>query len=204
MKKNEFKFNELYGKFHEKVANYLERMVGKDESEDLTQEVFMKIDKGLKEFKGKSTLSTWIYRISTNTALDRIRSRSFQKKTQKVTLNESSNELENEEDNILIDETSLSAEREAISNEMNECIREFIDRLPIDYRTVIILSEMKDLKNQEIADILGVSLDNAKIRLHRARVRLKAEFEAGCDFYQDEDGKLACDRKQKKSENQED
>jgi len=63
---------------------------------------------------------------------------------------------------------------------------------------------MKDLKNQEIADILGISLDTAKIRLHRARVRLKAEFEAGCDFYQDEDGKLACDRKQKKSENQED
>ena len=164
----------------------------------------MKINKGLKEFKGKSSLSTWIYRISTNAALDRIRSQSFQKKTQKVTLNGSSNDLENEKDNILIDETSLSAEREAISNEMNECIREFVDRLPLDYRTVIILSEMKDLKNQEIADILGISLDTAKIRLHRARVRMKAEFEAGCDFYQDEDGKLACDRKQKKSENQED
>jgi len=59
---------------------------------------------------------------------------------------------------------------------------------------------MKDLKNQEIADILGISLDTAKIRLHRARVRMKAEFEAGCDFYQDEDGKLACDRKNKPKE----
>jgi RNA polymerase sigma-70 factor (ECF subfamily) len=204
MKKDELKFNEIYGEFHEKVARYLERMVGKDESEDLTQEVFIKIDKGLKEFKGKSTLSTWIYRISTNTALDRIRSRSFQKKTQKVTLNKSSNELGNEEDNTLIDETSLSAEREAISNEMNECIREFVDKLPLDYRVVIILSEMKELKNQEIADILGISLDATKIRLHRARAKLKEIFEEGCDFYHDQSGKLACDRKQKKSENPED
>jgi RNA polymerase sigma-70 factor (ECF subfamily) len=204
MKESQVKFDEVYDKFHEKVANYLERMVGKDESEDLTQEVFIKIDKGLKGFKGESTLSTWIYRISTNTALDRIRSRSFQKKAHKVTINESTNELESEGDNILIDETSLSAEREAIRNEMNECIREFVDRLPIDYRTVIILSEIKDLKNQEIADILGVSIDTAKIRLHRARVKLKEIFEEGCDFYHDQSGKLACDRKQQKSENQED
>ena len=56
-------------------------------------------------------------------------------------------------------------------------------------------------KNQEIADILGFSIDTAKIRLHRARAKLKKMFEEGCDFYRDEDGKLACDRKQKKSEN---
>ena len=78
------------------------------------------------------------------------------------------------------------------------------ENLSIDYRTFIILSEMKDLKNQEIADILGISLGTAKIRLHRARIRLKAEFEAGCDFYHDEDGKLACDRKHKKTEEAED
>jgi RNA polymerase sigma-70 factor (ECF subfamily) len=197
MKEIRLKFEDIYDKFHEKVAGYLERMVGKDESEDLTQEVFIKIDKGLKEFKGESTLSTWIYRISTNTALDRVRSRSFQKNTHKVNINESDKELNDEGGSIHIEQTSLSAEREAVRNEMNECIREFVDRLPIDYRTVIILSEMKDLKNREIADILGISLDTAKIRLHRARVRLKAEFEAGCDFYHDEDGKLACDRKNK-------
>jgi RNA polymerase sigma-70 factor (ECF subfamily) len=58
---------------------------------------------------------------------------------------------------------------------------------------------MKDLKNQQIADILGVSLDAVKIRLHRARTRLKGEFEVGCDFYHDEEGKLACDRKSQES-----
>ncbi|MHC4738041.1 MAG: RNA polymerase sigma factor [Planctomycetota bacterium] len=202
MKDNRSKFDDIYDKFHEKIAGYLERMVGREESEDLTQEVFIKIDKGLKEFKGDSTLSTWIYRISTNTALDRIRSRSFQNKSHEVTINELGNELNNEGANLQIEQTSLSAEREAIRNEMNDCIREFVDRLPIDYRTIIILSEIKDLKNREIADILGVSLDTAKIRLHRARARLKEIFEEGCDFYHDKSGRVACDRKQKKSENQ--
>ena len=78
---------------------------------------------------------------------------------------------------------------------MNECIREFIDRLPMDYRTVILLSEIKELKNQEIADILGISIDTTKIRLHRARAKLKEIFEQGCNFYHDQGGKLACDRK---------
>ncbi len=93
-------------------------------------------------------------------------------------------------------EKELSAEREAIRNEMNECIREFVDKFPENYRTVIIVSELKDLKNSEIAEILETSLETVKIRLHRARARLKEEFEAGCDFYHDKDGGLACDRKQ--------
>ncbi len=73
----------------------------------------------------------------------------------------------------------------------------FVNKLPTDYRIVILLSEMKELRNQQIADILGISLDAVKIRLHRARARLKAYFKAGCDFYHDEDGRLACDRKKK-------
>jgi RNA polymerase sigma-70 factor (ECF subfamily) len=65
---------------------------------------------------------------------------------------------------------------------------------------VIILSELKDLKNQDIADILGTSLDAVKIRLHRARAKLKEVFEAGCTFYEDENDGLACDRKSQESE----
>jgi len=200
MKKNKLDFDEVYDEFNQKITRYLERMVGKDEAEDLTQEVFIKVDKGLNRFEGKSKLSTWIYRVATNAALDKIRSRGFQEKTQKVTLGGLGGEAETEDEGIAMEETSLTAEREAIRNEMNECIREFVDRLPQDYRTIIILSELKELKNQQIADILGISLDAAKIRLHRARERVKQEFEAGCDFYHDEDGKLSCDRKEQKSE----
>jgi RNA polymerase sigma-70 factor (ECF subfamily) len=198
MKATELQFSDIYDEFHEKVHHYLERMVGKNDAEDVAQEVFMKINKGLKNFEGKSSLSTWIYRIATNAALDKIHSRSSREDSRKVTLDKLSNGTETE--NLCIEETSLSAEREAIRNEMNECIREFVDRLPDNYRTVIVLSELKDLKNQDIADILGISLEAVKIRLHRARERLKKEFEAGCTFYRDQDNELACDRKSQEHE----
>jgi RNA polymerase sigma-70 factor, ECF subfamily len=179
MDKSKLNFEDIYSEFNEKISRYLQQMVGKNDAEDVTQEVFLKINKSLHSFDGKSSLSTWVYRIATNTAFDKLRSRSSCQ--EKVSLDTADDE------SLCIKEKSLSAEREVIRNEMTECIREFIDRLPIDYRTIIILSEIKDLKNQEIADILGISLDTVKIRLHRSRLRLKAEFEAGCFFYQDED-----------------
>lgn len=190
----QLEFRDVYDEFHEKLHRYLERMVGKNDAEDLTQEVFVRIDRGLADFKGKSSLSTWVYRIATNAALDRMNSRSFRQNCKARSLDSAIEEMEGPKGGL--EEKSFSAERKAIRGEMTECIREFVDRLPLDYRTVIILSEIKELKNQEIADILGVSLDTVKIRLHRARVRLKAEFEAGCHFYHDENGNLACDRKE--------
>ncbi len=202
MKDNEMEFSEVYDEFNEKIGRYVERMVGKDEAEDVTQEVFMKVNKGLEGFKGESSLSTWIYRIATNAARDKLKSRSFREDSSKVRLTEPDDEVEAEDKGICI-KTSLTAEREAIRKEMNECIREFVDKLDENYRTVIILSELKELKNQDIADILGISLDAVKIRLHRARVKLKKVFEAGCEFYRDEDNELACDRKSEDSEKNE-
>jgi RNA polymerase sigma-70 factor (ECF subfamily) len=201
MKRDELDFDRVYDEFHSKIGRYLERMVGKGEAEDLTQEVFMKVNKGLEGFEGKSSLSTWIYRLATNAALDKLHSRPYRDNKQKILLSNMEDESESEEKDICVQEKELSAEREAIRTEMNECIREFVDKLPENYRTVIILSELKDLKNQEIAEILDISLDAVKIRLHRARIRLKEEFEAGCDFYYNEDNELACDRKQKSDEN---
>jgi len=187
----ELEFNDIYNEYHEKLLRYLQRMVGANDAEDVTQEVFVKIDKGLNDFKGQSSLSTWIYRIATNAALDRIKSRANRQESCTAMPEESASETEN----VCAEEATLSAEREAIRNEMNECIREFVDKLPESYRTVIILSELKDLKNHEIAEVLDISLDAVKIRLHRARVRLKEEFEAGCHFYYNENNELACDRK---------
>lgn len=192
-------FSYIYDEYHEKLLHYLQRMIGKEDTEDVTQEVFVKIDKGLKDFKGESSLSTWVYRIATNAALDKLHSRTYRQNKRKISLSVEDEESETKEKDIHAQEKELSAEREAIRDEMNECIREFVDKLPENYRTVIILSELKDLKNQEIAEILGISLDAVKIRLHRARIRLKEKFEAGCEFYYNESNELACDRKNKKT-----
>ena len=78
---------------------------------------------------------------------------------------------------------------------MSECVSEYVDRLPPDYRTVLILKELEGFKNNEIAYILQITLENVKARLHRAKARLKEELDDSCDFYHTEEGTLACDRK---------
>ena len=77
MNDNQLEFQKVYDTFQPKIHRYLVRFVGDYEAEDLTQEVFVKVGQGLKEFRGESQLSTWIYKIATNSALDRLRSPSF-------------------------------------------------------------------------------------------------------------------------------
>jgi len=85
--------------------------------------------------------------------------------------------------------------RELERKEMNACVRLYLDRLPASYRSVILLSEDEGLTNQQIAEALGISLEAAKIRLHRARSRLKRELGGGCDVYRDDRNELACEPK---------
>ncbi|MHC4529684.1 MAG: RNA polymerase sigma factor, partial [Planctomycetota bacterium] len=92
MQRDTLEFSVVYNEFYEKILRYMERMVGKDQAEDLTQEVFIKVNKGLEVFEGKSKLSTWIYRIATNTALDRLRSRSSRRDSQMAAIGDADNQ----------------------------------------------------------------------------------------------------------------
>jgi len=189
-------FQTVYDAFYGKIRYYVGRLVGETDAEDVTQEVFVKVDKHIAGFEGTCSLSAWLYRVATNTALDKLRSKAHRQDQQtsslSVTENGSGKDVPGD---VAEDKKALSADREAVRAEMTECIREFVGRLPPDYQTVMVLSELKELKNQEIADILDVSLHAVKIRLHRARARLKQEFDSGCEFYKDENNTLACDRK---------
>ena len=86
-------------------------------------------------------------------------------------------------------------DQQLIRKEMNACIRAFIDSLPADYRFVIVLADVEEFKNHEIAKILGISLDTVKIRLYRARARLRKQLETHCSFYRDKQNEFACDLK---------
>jgi len=197
MTTNESRFHDVYDEFHSRIRHYLERLVGQSEADDLTQEVFVKVNKGLEDFRGESKLSTWIYRIATNAALDRLRSSSFRQKSREVSLVSSSEEREKNvgDRDTCAGRKAPSVRQQAVKKEMSKCIRDFVDRLPVSYRTVVVLSELKDMKNQEIADIFAISLDTVKIRLHRARARLRQELDSGCDFYGDGENVLSRDRK---------
>ncbi|UCG39729.1 MAG: hypothetical protein JSV00_04895 [bacterium] len=75
-------------------------------------------------------------------------------------------------------------------------MRSFIDGLPEEYRAPLILKDLEGFTNAEIADILGLSLDNVKIRLHRARAALKDSLEHGCNFHRDQEDEFGCELKE--------
>ena len=180
-------FQTVHDRFRSQVLRYLTRLVGETEAQDLTQSVMLKVSEGLSSFRGDSSLSTWIYRIATNTALDTLRRKTSQP------LGEV--DLEADETDVPEEAQTASTEKTAIREEMNACIREFIERLPQDYKTVMVLSELEGFQNAEIAAVLEISLDTVKIRLHRAREKLRKSLGNGCNFYRDECDELACDRK---------
>ena len=82
-------FKDIYEEYQPKILHYLSRLVGHHEAEDTFQEVFEKVNRGLEGFRGQSKLSTWIYRIATNTALDRLRSPSFRHRSEHTALGDS-------------------------------------------------------------------------------------------------------------------
>ena len=178
-------FRTIYSDFQPKILRYLARLVDEDEAEDLAQETFIKVERGLENFRGEAKLSTWIYRIATNTALDRMRNPAFQRHSQM----ECRDEPEFDEVaeiagcDLISSETTISIERQCVKNEMSSCLMGYIEKLPESYRTVILLSELEDMGNKEIAEILGVTLDTVKIRLHRARKKLRDELISHCEFY---------------------
>ncbi len=174
-------FNSVYAAFYAKILRYLARLVGPDQAEDVSQEVFAKISRSLGEFRGES-LSSWVYRIATNAATDRLR--------RKAALPALAGDEE-----LAVPDPADSAERQAIRGEMSTCVRGLTDELPENYRTVLILSEIEGLKDAEIAEVIGDTVQAVKIRLHRARARLRLLMEDRCRLYRDRDNTLLCDRK---------
>jgi RNA polymerase sigma-70 factor (ECF subfamily) len=168
-------FPEIYAEFQPKILRYLSRMAGETEAEDLTQEVFARVASSLESFRGEAQLSTWLYRIATNAALDRLRG---MPKQPTVELDQAAEGMADK--NAWTGEKKPAVESQVYRDEMNECIRGFIAGLPENYRSVMLLADFEGLKNEEIADVLGLTLDTVKIRLHRARERLKEELVAHC------------------------
>jgi RNA polymerase sigma-70 factor (ECF subfamily) len=85
--------------------------------------------------------------------------------------------------NIWTGEKVPVLEWQVVRKEMSDCLQEYIQRLPESYRTVLALSEFEGLSIHQMADILQVTTGAVKIRLHRARERLKADLIANCPAY---------------------
>jgi RNA polymerase sigma-70 factor (ECF subfamily) len=151
-------------------------------ADDLFQETSIKIAEGLPGFEGRSTLKTWAFRIAHRVCLDHFR-KGGSKQTFLEFLEEEHAASEPEQDEAIV------------IDEMNECIRDVIDSLPPDYRTALVLHDLEGLTAADVARVSECSLATAKIRIHRARKRLRAALQDQCRFYHDRDQVLRCDRK---------
>ena len=191
-----FDFAEVYRVFRPRILRYLSGMVGEAEAEDLAQEVFLKVSRGLKKFRGQSRVSTWVYRIATNAAIDRLRKPSLKhQRLGGAAAGPSAGRSETGagDSEACTDETSPAAETSVIEDEMLHCLLSFINKLPAGQRAVATLSFFEGLKNAEIAEILGINVQTVKMRLQRARRRLVAELETHCGWFRDARNHLTWD-----------
>lgn len=177
-------------RYRASIYRYVLRLVrDRVRADDLTQETFLRVHQRLGELKDPAALEAWLYRIATNLCYDRFRQREHRHPMLPLT----SPELETTPiDNA---EQQLRPDQLLERGEMSDCVMQFLTRLPDAQREVILLHDLQELSGPEIAEQLGISLANVKIRLHRARVRLKAALTEGCAFTRDDRGVFVCEPK---------
>lgn len=157
-------------------------------AEDLTQEAMLRAHLGLSGLRDRDRFRPWLYRIATNLCRDHFR----RQKQAKERVNQNENALQPQD---LRDENAPQLDKVIECAEMGQCVRRFFDELSNSHRAVILMHDLEGMTNPEIASLLGISLDAAKARLHRARKELRRILENECDFYVDERGVLVCERK---------
>lgn len=189
-------FEQLYEANHQRVLRFLERIAGPEEARDLSQVVFAKAAKSLPDFRGDARTSTWLYRIAANVASDWLRGRQAREARATVQWPEgSADATAGPVSGFASHVDRTSPEQELIRNEMRDCIRRMIGRLPEKYWTVLMLGELGGFTDDEVARILGITRSNVKVRLHRARTQLKNTLETKCNFSRDADNEFVCEPK---------
>ncbi len=139
------------------------RFVGNHEdASDLSQDVFLRAYRGIRTFRGQSTVATWLYRIGVNVCLNRLSA-----KTTLGTLTESM------DDRQFVDERVESASDRMLREERGARVRAAIARLPPKQRATLILRTYQELSHQEIADVLGGSVGAVKANFFHALENLK-------------------------------
>ncbi len=142
---------------HERrVRGVLFRLLDDDRDvEEALQDVFVQAWRKLDEFRGEAAVSTWLYRIAVNEALQRRRRR-------RLPLAE-------------LDERLPEPQREDV--DLRRFLLECLRRLPFELRAPLVLRDVEGLSNQEVAAVLGLTVAAAKSRIHRARMQIRAELE---------------------------
>ena len=160
-------FEQLVIRHQDLVFSLAYKLTGNREmANDVAQEAFIRAWKAIEKFRGDSTFSTWIYRITVNTAW------TLRKKAKKHnTLN-----IDDTYEPIVIDEKK-DPELVAINSDLSSVLINALDKIPIEQRIIVELKNIEGRSHKEIADYLDISVTAAKVRLHRAQQKLRQILE---------------------------
>lgn len=150
-------------------------MRDEDQARDVVQEAFIQVYRKIGTFKEKAKLSTWLHRIVVNTALMRIRSR--KRKREDSIEDMLPGFLEDGHQANPARPWSDSGEKLLQRKEVRQLVREAIDGLPDNYRTVLLMRDIEEMSTAETAQALKITENAVKIRLHRARQALREQID---------------------------
>lgn len=177
---------EIYDQYYERVNRFIRSLV-KDPwvADDLMQETFLKVRNNLNSVREPEKLSSWIYRIAYNLCQDHF------KALNKEAINGC--ELEGQSEPLIRESVPESIQTELEQHQMGSCVQQQIDCLPEALKTVLTFYDVLDFTHKEIAEILDITEENSKVRLHRARQQLKKILEEKCTFEVDQRNVLVCE-----------
>jgi len=169
----------LIATYHQPIYSLIARTIpaGSDPA-DVTQEVFVKIYRGISSFHGQASLRTWIYRIALHEALNQRRWWTRHRR-QEVTIEAETGSL-NEGQPLCIKDTLIDEHESpfemAAQSEMRDRVEASLREIPEAFRAVVVLRDLEGFAYEEIAEILNVNLGTVKSRLMRGRAHLKAQL----------------------------
>lgn len=145
------------------------------EAEEVVQDVFLTLFRKIDTFEGRAALGTWLYRVAANAALIKRRGKRVEVEVSlEDCLPTFRDDGHREGDRaMLVADWSSTPESELLSGEAREILDQALERLPEHYRALLVLRDVEELSNEEVAEILGESVSSVKSRLHRARMALR-------------------------------
>lgn len=161
-------FNELLGANEKKMYAVCLRMCANHEdAQDCLQEAMLRVYRAINSFKGQSSFSTWLYRVTMNTCLDELRRRKNKQSTSLDGLLDAGWSPTDEMD---------TPEHHAVKAEKRREIQKTISELPDDMRSAVVLRDIHGFSYEEISDMLGTNVGTVKSRISRGREKLREKF----------------------------
>lgn len=165
-------FRIIYQRYHHKVRATLYKICGREFLDDLQQEVFLKVWRGLPRLRNPDYFSTWLYRICWNVASDFSLKRKKDRQRQQVEMSDMTQALANHHN-----ASYYGGNQKLLHLHYQDLIAKALQNLSLDHRAVIVLHDLEDLQQKEIAEILSIPLGTVKSRLFSARKNLRQFLE---------------------------